>query len=168
MIYLPLSVLSLTLKKIRYFLYLIKKFGHIMGWVGQTESWKFQIFFFLIPSLIQGYIYRMALNIVEGYVIDTSKPWCAPFARFVEFFLFINCIAMTWLVCWNAKTKVDRVNRENFFIRPYKPRIYMMGTKKLFFVLGVNRILQIKCEKSRNLELGEQETFCWKELSWNR
>ena len=27
----------------------------------------------------------MALNIVEGYVIDTTKPWCAPFARFVTF-----------------------------------------------------------------------------------
>ena len=31
------------------------------------------------------YIPRMALNIVEGYVIDTTKPWCAPFARFVTF-----------------------------------------------------------------------------------
>ena len=25
--------------------------------------------------------FRMALDIVEGYVIDTSKPWCAPYAR---------------------------------------------------------------------------------------
>merc|ERR1719369_463414 len=25
--------------------------------------------------------FRMALDIVEGYVIDTTKPWCAPFAR---------------------------------------------------------------------------------------
>ena len=23
----------------------------------------------------------MALDIVTGYVIDTSKPWCAPYAR---------------------------------------------------------------------------------------
>ena len=27
------------------------------------------------------FIFRMALDIVEGYVIDTSKPWCAPYAR---------------------------------------------------------------------------------------
>ena len=26
-------------------------------------------------------VFRMALDIVEGYVIDTSKPWCAPYAR---------------------------------------------------------------------------------------
>lgn len=25
--------------------------------------------------------FRMALNIVYGYVIDESKPWCAVFAR---------------------------------------------------------------------------------------
>ena len=25
----------------------------------------------------------MAMDIVEGYVIDTSKPWCAAYARFV-------------------------------------------------------------------------------------
>eukprot|EP00090_Calanus_glacialis_P043574 TRINITY_DN7717_c0_g1_i3.p1 TRINITY_DN7717_c0_g1~~TRINITY_DN7717_c0_g1_i3.p1 ORF type:complete len:421 (-),score=144.99 TRINITY_DN7717_c0_g1_i3:79-1341(-) len=25
--------------------------------------------------------FRMALDIVTGYVIDTSKPWCAPYAR---------------------------------------------------------------------------------------
>ena len=26
-------------------------------------------------------LFRMALDIVEGYVIDETKPWCAPFAR---------------------------------------------------------------------------------------
>lgn len=29
-------------------------------------------------------ITRMALDIVEGYVIDTNKPWCAVYARYVK------------------------------------------------------------------------------------
>jgi hypothetical protein len=27
------------------------------------------------------YACRMAVNIVEGYVIDMSKPWCPQYAR---------------------------------------------------------------------------------------
>ena len=32
----------------------------------------------------------MALDIVEGYVIDETKPWCAPFARSHNCPMFCN------------------------------------------------------------------------------
>ena len=33
--------------------------------------------------------FRMALDIVEGYVIDTSKPWCAAYARYAGISTFL-------------------------------------------------------------------------------
>ena len=43
---------------------------------------EFRFLFDTIHLLILSFgILRMAVNSVEGYVIDTSKPWCAPYAR---------------------------------------------------------------------------------------
>ena len=46
-------------------------------------EFRFYTLFEVLITTTLSSVLRMALDIVEGYVIDTSKPWCAPYARWV-------------------------------------------------------------------------------------
>ena len=46
-------------------------------------EFRFNTLFGVLITTTLSSVLRMALDIVEGYVIDTSKPWCAPYARWV-------------------------------------------------------------------------------------